>query len=73
MEEEDYLDLLDEDKAPKLVHFEPAVNDEDTCNACDTINTFIKKTFSQVITPIARDGIMKDYPKPNRTQSLTRM
>ena len=63
-EEEDYLDLLDEDKALELVQFEPVVDNGDAWKACDTINNFIKKSFIQVITPIARDGIMKDYPKP---------
>ena len=63
-EEEDYLDLLDEDEALELVQFEPVVDDDDAWKACDTINNFIKKSFTQVITPTARDGIMKDYPKP---------
>ena len=63
-EEEDYLDLLDKDEFLELVQFEPVVDDDDAWKACDTINNFIKKSFTQVITPTARDGIMKDYPKP---------
>ena len=63
-EKEDYLDLLDEDETLELVQFELVVDDDDAWKACDTINNFIKKSFTQVITPTARDGIMKDYPKP---------
>ena len=62
------MDLLDEDEALELVQFEPAVN-EDTWNACETINSFIKKAFSTEISPTSRDGIMKDYPKP-RNEAL---
>jgi len=63
--EEDYVDLLEEHEASELVQFEPAVDNQDSWNACDTINTFIKKSFSQTIISTTRDGIMKDYPKSN--------
>ena len=55
-EDEDRLDLLDEEEALELVQFEPAVDEKDTWNACDTINNFTKKAFNQVATPTARDG-----------------
>jgi len=61
--EEDYVNLLDEE-ALELVQFEPAVDDEDTWKACDTIINFIKKAFNEEIKPTTREGIMKDYPKP---------
>ena len=63
-EEEDYLELLDEEEALELVQFEPVVDEDDAWKACDTIITFIKKNFNQVISTTTRDGIMKDYPKP---------
>jgi len=35
-----------------------AVDDKDSWKACNIINTFIKKNFSQATTPTARDGIL---------------
>jgi len=42
-EEKDYVDLLEEEEASELVQFEPAIDEEDTWNACETINSFIKE------------------------------
>ena len=65
-EGEVYVDLLDEEEALELVQFEPAVDEEDTWNVCETINSFIKKAE---ILSTTRDGILKDYPKP-RNEAL---
>jgi len=42
-------------KILELVQFEPVVDDDDAWKAYDTINTFIKKSFKQGITPSTRE------------------
>ena len=62
--EGDYVELLDKGELLELVQFDPTVEDENSWEAGEIINSFIEKDFKHTITMEEREAIMKDFPKP---------
>ena len=63
LSDEDTIHLLDEGESLELVQFDPTVEDG-TWEAGETIDSFLEKHFSRIISAEERDSIMGDFPRP---------
>lgn len=64
-DEEDTIRLLDDTESLELVQFDPTVEDATTWEAGETIDSFLEKHFSRIISAEERDSIMGDFPRPS--------
>jgi len=58
------VEYLGEEEAMEFAQFDPTVTKDNSWEAGEVIDTFLKKHFNRSVLPEERDAIMGDFPKP---------
>ena len=66
------MSLLGDEEAMEFANFNPIVADENTWDAGDTINEYLKKIFNRELPEPEKEQIMKDFQKPSCSVLITR-